>query len=76
MFDIVIVGGGLTGACAALAIKQRNAALNVAVIEAFTATDESQPSFDDRLIGLLREVSDATLNSFKFEIKLRTMFFF
>ncbi|AIY65964.1 2-octaprenyl-6-methoxyphenyl hydroxylase [Pseudoalteromonas piratica] len=55
MFDIVIVGGGLTGACAALAIKQRNAALNVAVIEAFAATDESQPSFDDRSIALASE---------------------
>lgn len=55
MFDIVIVGGGLTGACAALAVKLRNSSLNVAVIEAFAATDESQPSFDDRSIALASE---------------------
>lgn len=55
MFDIVIVGGGLTGACAALSLKLRNPKLTIAVIEAFVATDESQPSFDDRSIALASE---------------------
>lgn len=55
MFDIVIVGGGLTGATAALAIKHNNPTLSIAVIEAYKADDKSQPSFDDRSIAVAIE---------------------
>lgn len=52
MFDVAIIGGGLTGATAALALKNNNPAIKIAVIEAFAANDQQQPSFDDRSIAL------------------------
>lgn len=52
MFDVVIIGGGLTGATAALALKNTNPAIKIAVVEAFAANDTQQPSFDDRSIAL------------------------
>jgi 2-octaprenyl-6-methoxyphenol hydroxylase len=52
MHDIVIIGGGLTGATAALALKTRNPALSIVVVEPYHASDSSQPSFDDRSIAV------------------------
>ncbi|KAA3624921.1 MAG: 2-octaprenyl-6-methoxyphenyl hydroxylase [Proteobacteria bacterium] len=49
-FDLVIAGGGLTGAslaCAAASLGRR-----VAVLESFAIGDDQQPSFDERTIAL------------------------
>ena len=51
-FDVVIVGGGMAGATAALAIKKTSPNLQVAVIEAFAPKSQAHPSFDDRSIAL------------------------
>lgn len=51
-FDVVIVGGGMAGATAALAIKKTSPTLQVAVIEAFAPKSQVHPSFDDRSIAL------------------------
>jgi len=51
-FDVVIVGGGMAGATAALAIKKTSPTLQVAVIEAFAPKSQAHPSFDDRSIAL------------------------
>ncbi|RZQ51832.1 2-octaprenyl-6-methoxyphenyl hydroxylase [Pseudoalteromonas phenolica] len=51
-FDVVIVGGGMAGATAALAIKKTSPTLQVAVIEAFAPKSQTHPSFDDRSIAL------------------------
>jgi len=51
-FDVVIVGGGMAGATAALAIKKTSPTLQIAVIEAFAPKSQTHPSFDDRSIAL------------------------
>ena len=51
-FDVVIVGGGMAGATAALAIKKTSPTLHIAVIEAFAPKSQAHPSFDDRSIAL------------------------
>lgn len=51
-FDVVIVGGGMAGATAALAIKKTSPILQIAVIEAFAPKSQAHPSFDDRSIAL------------------------
>lgn len=51
-FDVVIVGGGMAGATAALAIKKTSPTLQIAVIEAFAPKSQAHPSFDDRSIAL------------------------
>jgi 2-octaprenyl-6-methoxyphenol hydroxylase len=48
--DVAIVGGGMVGASLALALAATP--LRVMLIEAATAEDEHQPSFDDRAIAL------------------------
>ncbi len=55
MFDVIIVGGGLVGSCTALSIKKANSQLRIAVIEAFAANDDAQPSFDDRSIAVAEQ---------------------
>ncbi|GAB4122424.1 MAG: 2-octaprenyl-6-methoxyphenyl hydroxylase [Wenzhouxiangellaceae bacterium] len=69
--DIAIIGGGLVGASLALALRacRRRSAiadgqgrpLRVAVIEPFTPTADSQPSYDDRTL-VLNEVSAQILD--------------
>ena len=54
-FDVVIVGGGMAGATAALAIKKNSPTLQVAVIEAFAPKSQVHPSFDDRSIALANQ---------------------
>jgi 2-octaprenyl-6-methoxyphenol hydroxylase len=51
-FDVVIVGGGLAGATAALAIKKSVPQCKIAVIEANQPDNHYHPSFDDRSIAL------------------------
>jgi 2-octaprenyl-6-methoxyphenol hydroxylase len=51
-FDVVIVGGGLAGATAALAIKKSVPQCCIAVIEANLPENDYHPSFDDRSIAL------------------------
>ncbi|WMN60911.1 2-octaprenyl-6-methoxyphenyl hydroxylase [Pseudoalteromonas xiamenensis] len=51
-FDVVIVGGGLAGATAALAIKKQSPQCCIAVVEANKPQSEYHPSFDDRSIAL------------------------
>ncbi|WP_105169119.1 2-octaprenyl-6-methoxyphenyl hydroxylase [Pseudoalteromonas sp. T1lg23B] len=54
-FDILIVGGGMAGATAALAISKLNADHKIGVVEAFTPKDKTHPSFDDRSIALAQQ---------------------
>jgi len=49
-FDIVIVGGGLAGACLALALA--DSPYKVAMIEAVAPDAKSQPSYDDRTLAV------------------------
>jgi len=49
-FDIIIVGGGMVGAALALSLKHTR--LQIAVVEAFSAEDLKQPSFDDRCLAI------------------------
>lgn len=49
-YDVVIVGGGMVGACLALALQ--DTALRVLSVEAHPAGEPGQPSFDDRTSGL------------------------
>lgn len=58
MFDVVIIGGGLVGATTALSLVKSSPNLNVAVIEAFQAKDDAQPSFDDRSIAIAAHSAD------------------
>jgi 2-octaprenyl-6-methoxyphenol hydroxylase len=51
-YDIIIAGGGMVGSSLALALAPLG--LNIAVVEAVTRADESQPSFDDRSTALSR----------------------
>jgi 2-octaprenyl-6-methoxyphenol hydroxylase len=50
VFDLVIAGGGLTGA--SLACSAASHSRRIAVIESFAADDRQQPSFDERTIAL------------------------
>ncbi|CAH9056249.1 2-octaprenyl-6-methoxyphenol hydroxylase [Pseudoalteromonas holothuriae] len=54
-FDILIVGGGMAGATAALAISKLNADYKVGVVEAFAPKDNVHPSFDDRSIAFAQQ---------------------
>ena len=54
-FDVVIVGGGLVGATQALCLAKSCPQLNIAVVEAFEATQKNQPSFDDRSIAIAEQ---------------------
>ncbi len=49
-YDLIIVGGGMVGASLVLALSGRG--LRVALIEAYEADADSQPSYDDRAIAL------------------------
>ncbi len=49
-FDIIIIGGGMVGATLALSLKYTQ--LRIAVVEAYPATDDQQPSFDDRYLAI------------------------
>ncbi len=48
VFDVAIVGGGLVGASAGIALAR--AGRRVALIEAAARQDEAQPSYDDRTL--------------------------
>ena len=52
MHDVLVAGGGLTGATLALALAQQG--LKVAVVEAFPPEDPGQPSLDDRTSAIAR----------------------
>ncbi|MBD1581077.1 2-octaprenyl-6-methoxyphenyl hydroxylase [Pseudoalteromonas sp. S16_S37] len=54
-FDILIVGGGMAGATAALAINKLKANYKIAVVEAFAPKSSVHPSFDDRSIALAHQ---------------------
>ncbi|WP_275423262.1 2-octaprenyl-6-methoxyphenyl hydroxylase [Pseudoalteromonas sp. MMG022] len=54
-FDILIVGGGMAGATAALAMSKLNVDYKIGVVEAFTPKDKTHPSFDDRSIALAHQ---------------------
>lgn len=49
-YDCVIVGGGLVGACLALALSRFD--LRIALIERSAAPMQQRPSFDDRALAL------------------------
>jgi 2-octaprenyl-6-methoxyphenol hydroxylase len=49
-FDLLIVGGGMVGASLARAVSGQG--LRIGVVEAFALDNQSQPSFDDRVIAL------------------------
>ncbi|MEJ6476649.1 2-octaprenyl-6-methoxyphenyl hydroxylase [Pseudoalteromonas piscicida] len=57
-FDVVIIGGGMAGASAAIAIKKVTPQAKIAVIEAFAPKGEQHPSFDDRSIALAAQSVD------------------
>ncbi|MDK9682239.1 2-octaprenyl-6-methoxyphenyl hydroxylase [Pseudoalteromonas shioyasakiensis] len=54
-FDVVIIGGGMSGASCALGLKQSNKQLSIAVIEANEVSADYHPSFDDRSIALAQQ---------------------
>lgn len=60
-FDVLVVGGGMVGATAALAIKKQCPSHRVGVVEAFEPQTQLHPSFDDRSIALA-EQSQSYLN--------------
>ncbi|MDA3935139.1 MAG: FAD-dependent monooxygenase [Gammaproteobacteria bacterium] len=66
--DVAIVGGGLVGASLALAL--RDSGLRIAVIEAFTASADQQPSYDDRTL-VINEVSGQILRQLGLAALLR-----
>jgi len=49
-YDILIIGGGMVGASLAAAIA--NCGYKIGIVEAFPASADSQPSYDDRVIAL------------------------
>ncbi|NQD35557.1 2-octaprenyl-6-methoxyphenyl hydroxylase [Permianibacter sp. IMCC34836] len=51
-FDVVIIGGGLTGAALALALTQSPQALRVALLDASPTSANDLPSFDERVLAL------------------------
>ncbi|KZN65566.1 2-octaprenyl-6-methoxyphenyl hydroxylase [Pseudoalteromonas luteoviolacea] len=54
-FDVLIVGGGMAGATAAITIKKQHPHCRIAVIEAFAPKTNTHPSFDDRSIALAEQ---------------------
>ncbi len=51
-FDVLIVGGGLTGAALALALTQAPLSLRVGLLDAASATSNETPSFDERVLAV------------------------
>lgn len=51
-FDVIIVGGGLTGAALALALTQAPLALRVGLLDAGNTNANELPSFDERVLAL------------------------
>ena len=51
-FDVLIVGGGLTGAALALALTQAPLSLRVGLLDAASATSNEAPSFDERVLAV------------------------
>ena len=51
-FDVIIAGGGLTGASLALALAAASGAARIALIEAVSPASDRQPSYDDRGLAL------------------------
>lgn len=49
-YDVIIAGGGMTGASLAIALSQEN--IRIAVIEAISPRADIQPSYDDRSLAL------------------------
>jgi len=49
-YDLIIVGGGLTGASLAVALADSN--LRIAVVEAYAPDASAQPGYDERTIAL------------------------
>ncbi|MCF2856639.1 2-octaprenyl-6-methoxyphenyl hydroxylase [Pseudoalteromonas sp. SMS1] len=68
-FDVLIVGGGMAGATAAVSIKKQHPHCSVAVVEAFAPKTNAHPSFDDRSIALAEQSIDylSRLNLFSKE---------
>jgi len=58
-FDIIIAGGGMAGATAAIALAKLN--LNIALVEPFKPELDASPSFDQRAVAL----SAASVSIFK-----------
>ncbi|TMP29270.1 2-octaprenyl-6-methoxyphenyl hydroxylase [Pseudoalteromonas rubra] len=54
-FDVLIVGGGMAGATAAVTIKKQLPDSRIAVIEAFEPKAAHHPSFDDRSLALAEQ---------------------
>jgi 2-octaprenyl-6-methoxyphenol hydroxylase len=52
LFDVVIVGGGMTGSTLALALNQHRPDLSVAIIEADAGQEGQRQGFDDRCLAL------------------------
>lgn len=50
-YDVIIIGGGMTGASLAIALSQEKKA-RVAIVEAVSPYTEDQPSYDDRGLAL------------------------
>ena len=49
-YDVIIVGGGMVGACLATALGTTDS--RIAVVEAVSPGSEQQPSYDDRGLAL------------------------
>ena len=49
-YDVIIVGGGMVGACVALGMARED--IRIAIIEAVQPDSDQQPSYDDRGIAL------------------------
>jgi len=51
-FDIIIAGGAMAGSTLALALKQKNSSLKIAVVESYSMQGSAHPGFDARSIAL------------------------
>ncbi|MDQ7048464.1 MAG: 2-octaprenyl-6-methoxyphenyl hydroxylase [Enterobacterales bacterium] len=54
-YDIILIGGGMVGVSAAIALSQLSSAANqfkIAVVEAFEPSMDTSPSFDQRAVAL------------------------
>lgn len=51
-FDVLIVGGGLTGAALALALTQAPLSLRIGLLDATPSAGNETPSFDERVLAL------------------------